>query len=342
MSKNKIDLSICIPTYNRKNELKLCIDSIKKQSNKLYKKYKIEICISDNNSSDGTEEYIRDLIEKGEDIKFNKNNKNVGADLNYLECMKMGQGEYILLMGSDDILNNNCLEIIREIIASSSPDIIISNRVEIRGNSNKLKYRNWLKNKYKEDFSFLTSIPNILDYVNSLNSIGGLFSYLGSIAYKRNTINININEDEIRCFNGTAYIHAYIFIRNMMEINLKFYRTKKSFAICNIGQESFLINPDYRKRIYLDYEGYSKIAKYLNFDFRLYSSLLRLCSREQSIGRLAMYMKSMNKINILNKDIRYFLKCKIKKMKLFIGLILGVLLKMINKNTISNIKDFLL
>jgi len=68
-------LSICIPTYNRANHLANCLNSIISCS--LNTNSKFQVCISDNNSSDNTEDVVKackSLI----DIKYNKNTSNLG------------------------------------------------------------------------------------------------------------------------------------------------------------------------------------------------------------------------------------------------------------------------
>ena len=55
---NKMILSIVICTYNRKSLLELCLNSITEQTT-IYNNKKIEIIIIDNNSNDGTKQFIK-------------------------------------------------------------------------------------------------------------------------------------------------------------------------------------------------------------------------------------------------------------------------------------------
>jgi glycosyltransferase involved in cell wall biosynthesis len=90
-------VTISIPTYNRISLLKRCLNSI------LIQDYKnIEICISDNASSDGTSNYIESL--KDSRIKINVNNINHGMVSNWDKCLSMSSGKYFLLMSDDDAL----------------------------------------------------------------------------------------------------------------------------------------------------------------------------------------------------------------------------------------------
>ena len=72
-------LSICIPTYNRSNELKQCIDSIVCQKEFLINN-QVEIIVCDNCSSDNTKVICKDFESRfGANFKYYCNNVNIGA-----------------------------------------------------------------------------------------------------------------------------------------------------------------------------------------------------------------------------------------------------------------------
>lgn len=105
MEKNldKVLLSICIPTWNRAQFLKLSLDSIKEQLKDIDDN-KLEILVSDNCSTDSTSELIKSYINDGMSIRYNCNKENIGYDGNFLKCIQLATGKYILLLGDDDIL----------------------------------------------------------------------------------------------------------------------------------------------------------------------------------------------------------------------------------------------
>jgi glycosyltransferase involved in cell wall biosynthesis len=96
-------LTIAIPTYNRlsflENSLKQLMSQIAAGSDT------VTICISDNASDDGTERLVRDFQQKFPGIiSYQKNPSNLGFNLNMIEVMKMAEGEFVWLMGDDDIV----------------------------------------------------------------------------------------------------------------------------------------------------------------------------------------------------------------------------------------------
>ncbi len=106
ISKNKTDsspktVSVCIPTYNRKEYLKETIQSILEQT---YKDY--EIVIVDDGSTDGTEQMIKEL---GIPVTYYwQENQGDAAARNKL--IEFAKGRYISFIDSDDLLLPDTLE----------------------------------------------------------------------------------------------------------------------------------------------------------------------------------------------------------------------------------------
>ncbi len=100
-----VDLSIIIVSYNTKELLLKCIESVKKYT----KDITYEIIVIDNNSTDGTVEALRKLKVTGYRLQVitNKDNKGFGAANN--QGMKKAKGRYILLLNSDTKLIENSL-----------------------------------------------------------------------------------------------------------------------------------------------------------------------------------------------------------------------------------------
>lgn len=109
-------LSICIPTWNRAQFLKLSLDSIKEQLSDIDNS-KLEILVSDNCSTDSTPELVRSYMDEGMPIQYNRNEENIGPDRNFLKCAEMAKGKYVLLAGDDDILLPDSISYLLDILA---------------------------------------------------------------------------------------------------------------------------------------------------------------------------------------------------------------------------------
>lgn len=98
---NKVLLSIAIPTYNRADFLNELLSNIITQAKPFQEL--IEICISNNGSSDNTKEIIFRYknIYKGA-INYNENKTNLGYDRNFNKVIEMANGKFVWLLCDDD------------------------------------------------------------------------------------------------------------------------------------------------------------------------------------------------------------------------------------------------
>lgn len=110
-------LSICIPTYNRAYYLSNCLNSI--IIAKLDLNLKFQVCISDNGSTDNTEEVVK-KVKSFIDIKYHKNKKNLGIPRNFLKVVSMADGEFVWLIGDDDLLMPYAIKELYKLINSHS------------------------------------------------------------------------------------------------------------------------------------------------------------------------------------------------------------------------------
>lgn len=100
-------LTIAIPTYNRKEFINIALESIYSQYDK-----RVEVIVSDNCSTDGTEEYIR---LKYPQVNYYKNEKNVGME-NFQRCYKRANGKFVWLLGDDDVITEGSLAYILDFL----------------------------------------------------------------------------------------------------------------------------------------------------------------------------------------------------------------------------------
>lgn len=102
MNKTNTDLSIIILTMNAINHIENCLTSLAENSADL----KIEIIISDNYSTDGTAEFVK---ENFTDIIFIQgDNRGYGAGNN--RGIKIAKGRYLLILNDDTVILDNGLE----------------------------------------------------------------------------------------------------------------------------------------------------------------------------------------------------------------------------------------
>ena len=113
--KNQPLLSITIPTWNRANCLKEGLKQLQNQMNNIEVGV-IEIFISDNGSDDNTKDVVDYFVKEGLPITYNRNEKNMGCDYNFLKCAEFAHGKYIVIMGDDDYFKPGALSRILDIL----------------------------------------------------------------------------------------------------------------------------------------------------------------------------------------------------------------------------------
>lgn len=99
---NKKVLSLCFPTYNRGWCMKEQIERLRSCPKAILDK--MEIIVSDNCSTDDTQEIVQTAIKNGFDCKYIRNETNLGMDGNFVSCFRKASGRYVWLLGDDDII----------------------------------------------------------------------------------------------------------------------------------------------------------------------------------------------------------------------------------------------
>ena len=158
-------VSICFPQYNR---IEYLLTSLSIIENQTYSN--IEICISDDASSDNTLKEIKNLTGSYKfPINYHRFSENVGYDRNYRKSIEMANGEYAFVLGNDDSLNG--VDTIQNLVfflqKNNLPEIGFCNMIEEISN-------NALIERAKMT-SVLGNGPEVaLNYYSSFSFVGGL------------------------------------------------------------------------------------------------------------------------------------------------------------------------
>jgi glycosyltransferase involved in cell wall biosynthesis len=105
-------VSICIPVYNGLKFIDETVRSVQAQTETDF-----ELLIQDNCSTDGTWEYLQELRTREPRLRPERNSSNIGMSGNWNAVIDRAQGEYVLLLSADDLLDlsflTDCLEAFR-------------------------------------------------------------------------------------------------------------------------------------------------------------------------------------------------------------------------------------
>lgn len=113
-------VSIIIPTYNRREFLEQALESVLEQDYE-----KLEIIVSDNASTDGTQEMMQDFL-LDERVKYHKHDHNIGAAANHQYALyELATGKFALVLSDDDyLIDNSYISKAVELI-SNNPGVVL-------------------------------------------------------------------------------------------------------------------------------------------------------------------------------------------------------------------------
>jgi abequosyltransferase len=99
-----VRLSFCIPTYNRADFIRDCLDSILAQWQD-----GLEIVIVDGASTDATPDVVAEYQRRYPFIRYYRRQKNVGIDEDVLKVIELATGDYCWMMSDDDRIEAGAL-----------------------------------------------------------------------------------------------------------------------------------------------------------------------------------------------------------------------------------------
>lgn len=112
---DKPAITIGMPVYNGANVIKSTLDSLLNQTFKTF-----ELIISDNASTDETEEICKAFAAKDDRIKYIRQSKNIGPVANFKYVLMAARGEYFMWAACDDIRSSDYLEVNYEALSKNS------------------------------------------------------------------------------------------------------------------------------------------------------------------------------------------------------------------------------
>ena len=109
----EIKLSIAIPTFNGAETIRETMDSIVSQLED-----GVEIVVSDNASTDGTAEIVREYQAKYPVIRYFCNDENFGVDRNFDLAVQRAAGKYVWFFGDDDKMCSGGIQKVLDVLSN--------------------------------------------------------------------------------------------------------------------------------------------------------------------------------------------------------------------------------
>jgi glycosyltransferase involved in cell wall biosynthesis len=123
--KNTPLVSVGIPTFNRDQTLRKAIESVLKQDYP-----NLELVISDNASTDSTQNICLEFCQSNEKIQYVRHESNAGAANNFNSALNHSSGEFFMWLGDDDWLDNTYISRCVEVLMSQPDYSLVCGKVK--------------------------------------------------------------------------------------------------------------------------------------------------------------------------------------------------------------------
>lgn len=285
-------LTIAIPTFNRADYLDLCLFQICKQI-RGYEKY-VDIIVSNNASTDDTEEVVLKYIRKGFNIKYVKNTTNIGMDGNIIQAYRLANSKYVLILGDDDALLDGSLSKILNILNSGEYGVVYMPSYSYTDTFSPdiSKYKPLTFDIYEDKKKFIKKVSYFFTFISGniinktlvednidIDRFNGTFLAVliwtfSALFNSKENVYVNIYLTASRAENTGGYKICKVFGENMQKV-FNFFKEKGisheyfdiitrrqlfsffPYAIMNVrGNKGFFIEESFFKALYPLYKRY--------------------------------------------------------------------------------------
>lgn len=184
-------LTIAIPTYKRASYLRELLVVLFDQ---LLCESRVELIISDNDSPDETPAVVNEFVKQGLQIRYLRNEANVGADANFLQCFDQARGKYVWIFGDDDIIVPDGIAKILKLLAMGEHSLVYVSPY-------------WFHHDYKAEGKpdFFGRFAEILpDGVQFARKVGLMIGFISGMIVNKELYGACEIRDELSNLNGSG------------------------------------------------------------------------------------------------------------------------------------------
>lgn len=201
---NSILLSICIPTYNRSKELLRLLGEIQIEIDQLGTANIVDVIVRDNSENNETERKLVVAEFAGKPwLDYKKNASNIGFDNNILNLFCEAKGDYVWLVGDDDIIFKGSIVKVIDLI-KLNPDIL---HLPFRQPQDLIHPQYQITPRIKYWTSISGAVEQILKYIK-----------ITSFVLKKKDILLN-KEKLIKLYSETGWMHLVLAFEVLMNSN---------------------------------------------------------------------------------------------------------------------------
>ncbi|SKA82338.1 glycosyltransferase family 2 protein [Desulfobaculum bizertense] len=300
-------LTIAIPTFNRAVHLEILLQHLLPQIND-----QIEVLITDNASEDNTSKVIREYCNQSPRLKAIRHHRNIGFNGNYKYIFEAARGEWLWIIGDDEIPSPNLVHDVLEEIAKNRTDIIL---LGIQKYNTSGLYGDPLK-IFSPPYTHGTCLEckndnELIAYLERIINLAGSFSFLSNICQRTDLASSVPMPPDLERASSFPQTYRGIFqLKNQARITL----LTESIIYSIKGNDSKKFQ-NLIQRALLDLREYNRLSKRLfPREPKLQLALSRCAARETSryvsenvlillVQRIFSETDSWNEFSLLLKQV---------------------------------------
>ena len=210
-----IRVDIGMPVYNGERYIEETLESVANQTFEDFRLF-----ISDNASTDRTEDICRAWAEKDSRISYIRNPENVGAAGNYEVCYHAGDAEYFRWQNADDTIRPNLIEACLDVL-QNDPEVVLA-----YGKSHIIDSESKFVRKYDDNLFLMQDSP-VERFIDCLHNIG-----LQNLMYGLMRRSVLDNTRRMQSF-----VSADINLIGELSLHGKFYEIQEHLFNCRRHEE---------------------------------------------------------------------------------------------------------
>ncbi len=286
-------VSIYILNKNYREYLDQAIQSVLNQT---YKSF--ELLVFDDNSDDGSKEYLRELSKRIGFTYFEKN-QNFGLVKLANEALNYCRGEYIIRLDADDYLEPSAIEKLVHQASRQNSDVTFGNYIEVSANGEHI--RTVIRHNFNAEISLkdepahgavtlirVSFLKSIHGYQENFYCQDGYYLWLSALSSNATISNVEDVLFSYRRHNLNLTSDEFLIYSTRRQIKREFVRNE-GFIRSAIVVSFIRGNASHINEFWLNPCG---IKSYLEI-------IVRKIISEQSVGRVILVVDGMDQLKLL-------------------------------------------
>ncbi|WP_206951644.1 glycosyltransferase family 2 protein [Trinickia acidisoli] len=189
-------LTIAIPTFNRAGYLRMNLERLVEEVRAL-PPGQVEVLVSDNHSTDETPAVVAGVIEAGLAVRYIRNERDLGSDANIAQCFNEARGDYVQIMGDDDLYVRGTLAYVVSLLESNDYGVLC------------LRPFGYDSDPGREYPGDTGKVREFVDVGGFLSAAGPLITFISAMIVNRRLL----SGLDVRQFCGSNLVQVHLVVR---------------------------------------------------------------------------------------------------------------------------------